>query len=94
MYSHLPSKIGHPSSVPRICSIPSTCDSSNPTVTASWLTVPKPPRRFRGAISDMYIGTSDVFRPTFIIYIKSSIYFFLLKYFLTIVIKKVNMKVL
>ena len=58
-----PSNMGQPSSVPRICSIPNTWDSNSPTVTASWFTVPRPPRRLRGAISEMYMGTSDVFRP-------------------------------
>lgn len=58
-----PRRIGQPSSVPKICSMPNTCDSKSPTVTASWLTVPSPPRKFNGAISDMYIGTSDVFSP-------------------------------
>lgn len=58
-----PSNRGQPSFVPRICSIPSTWDSNRPTVTANWLTVPKPPRKFNGAISDIYIGTKDVFNP-------------------------------
>lgn len=60
---YAPSRMGQPSSVPRICSMPSTCESSRPTVTASWFTVPSPPRRLSGAISDMYIGTSEVFSP-------------------------------
>ncbi len=34
-----------------------------PTVTPNWLTVPKPPRKFNGAISEMYMGTNDVFNP-------------------------------
>lgn len=58
-----PNSTGQPSLVPKICSIPSTCDNSNPTVTANWLTVPKPPLKFNGAISDIYIGTNDVFKP-------------------------------
>ena len=40
-----------------------TCEMSSPTVTASWLTVPRPPRSVRGEISEMYIGTREVFRP-------------------------------
>ena len=32
-------------------------------VTASWFTMPTPPRRFTGAISDTYMGTSEVLRP-------------------------------
>lgn len=32
-------------------------------MTANWLTVPSPPRRLRGAISLMYMGTSEVFNP-------------------------------
>lgn len=58
-----PSSTGHPSFVPKICSTPNTWDKSKPIVTANWLTVPRPPRKFNGAISDIYIGTSDVFKP-------------------------------
>ena len=46
-----------------------TCEMRRPTVTASWLTVPKPPRNVSGEISEMYIGTRDVFRPV----VKSSL---------------------
>ena len=59
----LPNKTGQPSSVPKICSIPRICDISSPIVTASWFTVPRPPLKLSGAISDIYIGTNDVFRP-------------------------------
>lgn len=59
----IPKRTGQPSSVPRICSIPSIWEMSRPTVTASWFTVPRPPRNVSGAISEMYIGTSEVFRP-------------------------------
>ena len=58
-----PRRIGHPSSVPRRLSIPRIWEINRPTVTANWFTVPKPPRRVRGAISDIYIGTNDVFKP-------------------------------
>lgn len=58
-----PSRTGQPSLVPRIGSMPSTWDKSSPTVTASWLTVPRPPRKLRGAISLMYMGTNEVFSP-------------------------------
>jgi hypothetical protein len=40
-----------------------TCEMRSPTVTANWLTVPSPPRKVRGEISEMYIGTRDVFKP-------------------------------
>ena len=40
-----------------------TCEMRSPTVTANWLTVPKPPLRVSGEISEMYMGTRDVFRP-------------------------------
>lgn len=56
-------RTGQPSSVPRICSMPSTWETRRPTVTASWFTVPRPPLRFSGAISDMYMGTNEVFKP-------------------------------
>lgn len=58
-----PKRTGQPSFVPRICSMPSTWETRRPTVTASWFTVPRPPLRFNGAISDMYMGTSEVFKP-------------------------------
>lgn len=44
--------------------MPRTCEMSSPTVTANWLMVPSPPRRVSGAISEMYMGTSEVLRPT------------------------------
>jgi hypothetical protein len=40
-----------------------TCEMRSPTVTANWLTVPRPPRSVSGEISEMYIGTRDVFKP-------------------------------
>lgn len=43
--------------------MPRTWESRRPTVTASWLTVPRPPRKLSGAISLMYIGTREVFSP-------------------------------
>ena len=55
--------MGHPDDVPKISWIPRICEIKIPKVTPNWLTVPKPPRRWRGAISDMYNGTSDVFKP-------------------------------
>jgi len=58
-----PKRRGQPSFVPRICSMPSTWETRRPTVTASWFTVPRPPLRFNGAISDMYMGTNEVFKP-------------------------------
>lgn len=58
-----PKRTGQPSFVPRICSMPSTWETRRPTVTASWFTVPRPPLRFNGAISDMYMGTNEVFKP-------------------------------
>lgn len=58
-----PSRMGQPSLVPRIGSMPRTWDKSKPTVTASWFTVPRPPRKFSGAISLMYMGTNEVFSP-------------------------------
>lgn len=61
-----PNKTGQRSFVPRICSMPNTWEIRRPTVTASWFTVPRPPRRFNGAISDMYMGTNDVFKPQLI----------------------------
>lgn len=63
MFSSLPNNTGQPSSVPKICLIPKICDISNPIVTANWLTVPKPPLKLSGDISDIYIGTNDVFSP-------------------------------
>ena len=61
--SAIPNKYGQPLSVPKRPSTPSICDTRRPTVTASWLIVPKPPRRVNGAISEMYMGTKDVFKP-------------------------------
>lgn len=58
-----PKRRGQALLFPRSCSMPRICERSRPTVTANWLTVPSPPRRLRGAISLMYIGTSDVFSP-------------------------------
>lgn len=58
-----PKRTGQPSFVPRIWSMPSTWETRRPTVTASWFTVPRPPLRFNGAISDMYMGTNEVFKP-------------------------------
>ena len=55
--------MGHPDDVPKISWMPRICEIKMPKVTPNWLTVPKPPRRLRGAISEMYIGTSDVFKP-------------------------------
>lgn len=75
-----PRRMGQPSLVPRICSMPSTWDNSKPTVTANWLTVPKPPRRFSGAISEMYMGTSEVLRPSNQIHAPISKYLNLLVY--------------
>ena len=43
--------------------MPRTWESRRPIVTASWLTVPKPPRRLSGAISLMYMGTREVLSP-------------------------------
>ena len=59
----IPNKYGHPLSVPRRPSTPSIWDIRSPTVTASWFIVPNPPRSVNGAISEMYMGTKDVFKP-------------------------------
>ena len=58
-----PNKKGHPLSVPRRPSTPRICETKRPTVTASWLMVPRPPLRLNGDISDMYIGTREVLSP-------------------------------
>ena len=59
----LPRRMGHPSGVPRISWMPRICEKRIPTVQPSWFTVPKPPRNVNGAISETYMGTSEVFRP-------------------------------
>lgn len=43
--------------------MPRTWESRRPMVTASWLTVPRPPRRLSGAISLIYMGTREVLSP-------------------------------
>lgn len=62
-FNRVPRRRGQPDSVPRISWMPRICEKRMPTVTPNWLTVPKPPRKFNGAISEMYMGTSDVFNP-------------------------------